>query len=427
MDKIGKYHLLRKLGEGSTSEVYLSFDPFGDRDVAVKIAYPKALKDPESGHLYRKIFQTEASLAGKLNHPHIVAIYDAVIDDPLSYIVMEFVEGGTLEKYCASDNLLPIDRVIDIIYKCTRALEFARKGGIIHRDLKPANILLIGDDEQVKISDFGSAIVAGSGIEPVEGVGSPAYMSPEQAQSQPLDFRTDVYSIGVVMYQLLVGRLPFVGQSYQSVLHQVVNIEMPPPSNFRLDIPEKVEAIVMKAAAKKRADRFQSWDDFGSALQSALKPGPGGARKDWHDATESEKFEMLKSLAFFADFSDTDLWEVLKFGTWQSFPPDLAVMREGEACDFFCVIVSGEVQVSRLGKPIVNLQAGECVGEMAYLGRKNKHRSADVTAVGEVQVVNIHTQDLDLASETCRNRFDKAFLAILVERLALSNARFTGA
>jgi serine/threonine protein kinase len=427
MDKIGKYHLLRKLGEGSTSEVYLSFDPFADRDVAVKIAYPKALKDPERGHLYRKIFETEASLAGKLDHPHIVAIYDAVIDDPLSYIVMEFVEGGTLEKYCAFDNLLPIERVIDIIYKCTRALEFARKGGIIHRDLKPANILLIGDDEQVKISDFGSAIVAGSDISPVEGVGSPAYMSPEQAQRQPLDFRTDIYSIGVVMYQLLTGGLPFQGQNYKSVLHQVVNMEMPPPSNFRLDIPEKVEAIVMKATAKKREDRFQSWDEFGNALQAALKPAQGDARKDWHDTTESEKFEMLRGLAFFADFNDAELWDVLKIGTWQSFPPGITIMHDGEACDFFCVIVSGEVRVSRHGKLITILEAGECVGEMAYLSRKNKLRGADVASVGEVQVIIIRTADFELASESCKNRFDKAFLAILVERLTLSNARFTGA
>jgi hypothetical protein len=229
------------------------------------------------------------------------------------------------------------------------------------------------------------------------------------------------------MYQLLTGKLPFQGQSYQSVLHQVVNMEIPPPSNFRLDIPEKVEAIVMKATAKKREERFQSWDDFGNALQAALKPEPGGTRKDWHDATESEKFEMLRSLAFFAEFSDAELWEVLKIGSWQSFPPGITIMREGEAGDFFCVIVSGEVRVSRHGKLIASLEAGECVGEMAYLSKKHKQRGANVEAVGEVQVINIRTADLELASESCRYRFEKAFLAILVERLALSNARYTGA
>jgi serine/threonine protein kinase len=255
MDKIGKYHLLRKLGEGSTSSVYLSFDPATERDLAVKIANPKVLHDPNTGFFYRKIFETEASLAGKLDHPYIVAIHDAVYDaDADSYIVMEFVEGGTLEKYTAFDNLLPLDRVVDTIFDCTLALEFTHRGGIIHRDLKPANILLIGEQEEVKISDFGSAIVAGSGIEPLEGI----------------DFRTDIYSIGVVTYQLLTGRLPFKGDTTQSVLDLLIKAEFPPPSDFRLDIPEKLEAIVLKAMAKNPADRFQSWDRFGKALQQAL-------------------------------------------------------------------------------------------------------------------------------------------------------------
>ncbi len=268
MDKIGKYHLLRKLGEGATSDVYLSFDPTTERDLAVKVAKSKVLQDPKLGFYYRKIFETEAALAGKLNHPNIVAIYDAVYGETESYIVLEFVEGGTLERYCGSDNLLPIWRVIDIVFACTLALEFTHSGGIIHRDLKPANILLIGTDEDVKISDFGSAIVPG--VEPLAGIGSPSYMSPEQAQQNPLDFRTDVYSLGVVMYYLLTGHLPFHGNSTESVLHQVVNSEMPPPSNFRLDITQRVEDVVLKATAKKREDRFKSWDKFGLALQQAL-------------------------------------------------------------------------------------------------------------------------------------------------------------
>lgn len=269
MDKLGKYHLLRKLGEGSTSSVYLSFDPATERDLAVKIADPKALQDPKMGFFFRKTFETEASLVGKLNHPYIVAIHDAVYSEEASYIVMDFVEGGTLEKYCAGDNLLPVPRAIDILYACTLALEFTHRGGIIHRDIKPANILLVGPKEDVKISDFGSAIVTGSGIKPLEGIGSPSYMSPEQAEQNPLDYRTDVYSMGVVMYQLLTGRLPFYGKDTMDVLKQIVETEPPPPSNFRLDISERLEAVVLKAMAKKPADRFQSWDRFGKALQDA--------------------------------------------------------------------------------------------------------------------------------------------------------------
>jgi len=268
MDNIGKYRLLRKLAEGSTGAVYLGYDPAGKRDVAIKIADPKALNDPRSGPAHRKILETEAALAGKLDHPNIVAIYDAVIGDPLPYVVMEFVEGGTLEKYCAFDNLLPFARVTDIIFKCARALEFANRAGVIHRDLKPANILLVGDEGQVKISDFGSAIVANSGIEPLAGIGSPAYMSPEQVSNKTLDFRTDVYSLGVVMYQLLTGRVPFYATDTASVFHQVVHSALPPPSSFRPNLPRNLEDIVLKAAAKKPEDRFQTWNDFGGALQA---------------------------------------------------------------------------------------------------------------------------------------------------------------
>ncbi|HEX2567592.1 MAG TPA: serine/threonine-protein kinase, partial [Burkholderiales bacterium] len=138
LTQIGKYPVLRKLGEGATSEVYLCTDPFNSRDVAVKVAFPESFQDPDRGKLYRKLFLTEASLAGKLQHPHICQIYDAVAEEKLHYIVMEYVNGGTLEKVCRSDALLPVDRIVEIVFKCTRALEFAHKQGVIHRDIKPA-------------------------------------------------------------------------------------------------------------------------------------------------------------------------------------------------------------------------------------------------------------------------------------------------
>src|SRR5689334_15926849 len=149
-EKIGKYPVVRKLGEGASSQVYLCHDPFGNRDVAIKVVFPEAFDDPEHGRLYRKLFLTEASLAGKLQHPHICQIFDAVAEESLNYIVMEYVDGGTLERFCRADGLLPVDRVVEIAFKCSRALEFAHKAGITHRDIKPANILLTGETD-VKI------------------------------------------------------------------------------------------------------------------------------------------------------------------------------------------------------------------------------------------------------------------------------------
>ena len=145
MDKIGKYDIIRELGRGATATVYLGNDPFAQRDVALKVAFPEILKNPERGKLYTHLFLNEASLVGKLMHPHIVQIFDAVVAEDLCYIVMEFVPGGTLEDLAAPDKLLPIERVVEIIFKCTRALDFANRIGITHRDIKPANILFPGN------------------------------------------------------------------------------------------------------------------------------------------------------------------------------------------------------------------------------------------------------------------------------------------
>ena len=229
MERIGKYEIRERLGEGMTSIVYLAHDSFANRDVAIKRLYSEALNDPLRGQLYRRLMVTEASLAGKLNHPHIVQIYDAVLSDDESYIVMEYVAGGTLEPFCQPDNLLPYDRLVEIIFKCTRALDYAYHEGITHRDIKPANILLANRDNlggDIKISDFGAALLATETDKTqVSGVGSPAYMSPQQVRELQLDHRTDIYSLGVVMYQLLSGRLPFHASNNYSMIYQITSLE----------------------------------------------------------------------------------------------------------------------------------------------------------------------------------------------------------
>jgi len=250
MKKIGKYEVIRELGRGATSVVYQAYDPFQSRQVAVKVVFPEALGDKEHGKRYRKLFVTEASLAGKLSHPHIVAIYDAVADDEASYIVMEYVDGTTLERHARADDLLPLSQVIEIIYKCAKALDFASRNGVIHRDIKPANILLTGETD-IKISDFGAALTTASETTQISGIGSPAYMSPEQVREQQLTYQTDIFSLGVVMYQMLTGRLPFQGTNNYSMIYQIMNVEPLPPSALRADIPPDIDRVVMRALEKE--------------------------------------------------------------------------------------------------------------------------------------------------------------------------------
>jgi serine/threonine protein kinase len=422
--QIGKYPVLRKLAEGATSEVYQCNDPFNGRDVAVKVAFPETFQDPDRGKLYRKLFLTEASLAGKLQHPHICQIYDAVAEESLNYIVMEYVDGGTLERFCRADALLPVDHVVELAFKCSRALEFAHKAGITHRDIKPANILLTGETD-VKITDFGAALIATGDTTQVSAIGSPAYMSPEQVREHALDHQTDIYSLGVVMYHLLTGRLPFQGANNFSLIYQITNVEPEPPSSFRPEIPEAVDAIVRHAMAKDLTERYRTWEHFSLDLAEAFRARHAGAYPAQVFA-DSDKFETLRKLPFFRHFSDAELWEVARMSVWRHAGQGEMLMREGEPGDFFCVLADGQVKVTKKGKLLNLLRAGEPFGEMAYLSKSSHVRGADVSVVSEANIISVPTAKLAQASETCRLKFDRAFMEILVERLAMANLRLSG-
>ncbi len=425
MEQIGKYEVRKKLGEGATSEVYLCHDPFANRDVAVKVVYEERLKEGgDSARLHRKVFVAEASLAGKLRHPHVVQIYDAVVAPKMSYIVMEYVPGGTLEPFCDGKNLLPIHKVVEIVFKCTRALGFANRIGITHRDIKPANILLSGATD-IKISDFGAALMASSTQTQISGIGSPAYMSPQQIKEQPLNHQTDIYSLGVVMYQLLTGTLPFTATNNFSVMYQITNVEPPLPSSFRKDIPAAIDRIVRRAMEKELERRYQTWGEFSLDLAEAFRSAQRDSRGE--EVADSEKFNTLRGMRFFSDFSDAELWEVLRISQWEDLPAGAVLMQDNTEGDFFCILASGEMKVTKKKKLIDILRPGDCFGEMAYLSRNSRERTADVSSTSPARIIKIGAEDLDRASDVCRHRFDRAFMSILVERLTRANTRLTAA
>ncbi len=419
--KIGKYELIKELGRGATSVVYKAYDPFQDREVAVKAVFPEALGDVENGRRYRKLFVTEASLAGKLSHPHIVAIFDAVADEEASYIVMEYVDGTTLEKYSRVDKLLPVTRVLEIIYKCARALDYAAREGVIHRDIKPANILL-SSGEDIKISDFGAALNAASDSTQITGVGSPAYMSPEQVREQQLTYQTDIFSLGVVFYQLLTGRLPFLGNNNYSIIYQIINVDPAPPSRFRAEVSPQIDAIVLRMLQKNTDDRYQTWGDLAGDLVEVL----GGSRtKEKGGMPEAEKFDTLRKLEFFHAFTDVELWEVLRLAKWHRLLREAVLIQEGDIGSSFFILASGEVQVRMQDRLLNVLKAGQCFGEMAYLGKHKFKRSASVVAATDVVVIEIRAETLPQASELCRHHFNGAFLELLVDRLGTANLRLS--
>ncbi|RLJ62085.1 protein kinase domain-containing protein [Sulfurisoma sediminicola] len=423
MDKLGKYEIIKKLGEGATATVFLGHDPFTGRDVAIKAVRASVFADGEGGKISRNLFITEASLAGKLVHPHIVQIFDAVADSDPSYIVMEYVAGGTLERFTKPESLLPVPDVVEMIFKCSRALDFAHRLGVIHRDLKPANILH-AEGTDVKISDFGAALTISSDQTQVSGIGSPAYMSPQQVMEHPLNHQSDIFSLGVVFYQLLTGHLPFLGTNNFSLVYQITHGDPIPPTQVRPDLPPCLDAIVMKALEKDLEKRYPTWDAFSFELAEAFRNEGMAALRDAR-VGDSDKFNLLRGLAFFRDFSDVAIWEVLRLSKWRRLNQGDALMREGEPGDHFCVLAEGEVKVTKQNKLLNILSAGECFGEMAYLNPERGARSADVTAMGEGLVIVVGTEALTQANQATRHEFDRAFLRILVDRLDMANTRLT--
>jgi serine/threonine protein kinase len=229
--QLGKYPILREIGRGATSHVYLARDPFADREVAIKVFMFDQNADPQTERMMHKAFLAEASLAGKLNHPHIVDILDAVAEPDHSSLVMEYVAGTALDAHADVATLMPREKVVEIIFKCIRALENAFQHGVIHRDIKPANILLSAEGE-TKVSDFGASFQQRLGPETTQlsGIGSPAYMSPEQMRLEPLTHQTDIYSLGVTMYRLLTGRLPYQATTQAALTYAILNTEPMRPS-----------------------------------------------------------------------------------------------------------------------------------------------------------------------------------------------------
>lgn len=420
LQKIGKYQILKELGKGATSAVYLGMDPFANRKVAVKLVQRDVLGDKENGKRFRKLFLTEASLAGKLSHPHIASIFDAVADEEGSYLVMEYVEGGTLEQHTTHDNLLPVNKIIEIVFKCSKALDYAHRHGVIHRDIKPANILL-AQDTDIKISDFGAALTTASETTQISGIGSPAYMSPEQVQEHQLTHQTDIFSLGVVMYQLLTGSLPFKATNNYSMVFQIINVDPPMPSIFRPEISSAVDQIVKKMLHKRLEQRYQTWDDLAQDLVRVFND----LQTPEEAVPDTEKFNTLRGLAFFRSFGDVDIWQVLHISNWHRVPADTMLIREGETGTSFFILAAGDVKVTRNGRVLSILKPGECFGEMACIGRRQARRSASVATISEITVIEIKSEALNAATEHCRHQFTSACLELLVVRLESADVRLS--
>jgi serine/threonine-protein kinase len=268
--RLGRYEVERHLGRGGMGDVYLVRDTVINRRAALKTIRLDADLDPKQTIEIRQRFYREGQTAGALTHPNIVTVYDVGEDLGMSYIVMEFIEGQTLTQWMRKQRFT-VAQVKHVVHAAAMALEYAHENGVFHRDVKPDNIML-GKTGLVKVMDFGIARVVQSDLTKTGSVmGTPAYMSPEQAQGQKIDARSDVFSLGVILYELLTGRKPFQGDTFPSLMFAILKEEPKPPSQVDPAVSPGWDAIVLRALAKDREKRYASARDFAHAV----KEGPG--------------------------------------------------------------------------------------------------------------------------------------------------------
>ena len=268
---LGRYKIISEIGQGAMGVVYKAVDPFIDRTVAIKTINLNLSKTELEE--YEARFQQEIKAAGRLNHPNIVTIYDVGKTDQVAYMAMEYLEGVELKDMIATGQIPPADQVVDIIAQVADGLHFAHQQDIVHRDVKPSNIMVLKNNALAKITDFGIARLPNSAVKTMTGLilGSPRYMSPEQVIGKAIDSRSDIFSLGVVLYEALTGVAPFDGDNVNAIMYATVNTTPAPPSSHSRHVPAMLDLIVAKAMAKLLEDRYQSIKELAEDLREVRR------------------------------------------------------------------------------------------------------------------------------------------------------------
>jgi serine/threonine protein kinase len=421
MNQIGKFQLLKVLGKGASATVYLALDTFSGNEVALKVLDPEVVQSPDFDRTTTMQFMTEASLAGKLSHPHIVSILEASVSEDSGYIALEYVPGGDLFQYTTPGKLLSPEDAIQVAFKCCGALDYAFRQGIVHRDIKPANIMVVSGTD-IKVADFGAAYLRAETGAQLGAIGSPSYMSPEQVKGEPLDYRSDMFALGVVLYQLFTGQLPFAAPTLDELFDKILGDPTAAPSSLRPGLSKDIDGIILRMMVKNPEERYPSWADV--ALDIA-KVG----RLSVYQSTipDSEKFLALKKVGLLSQLDDAGLWELAQAGKWSRVPPRAVLVREGETGKSLFFLGSGNAKVTRQGRLLNVLDAGECIGEMAYIKEGGILRQATVETMADVLLVEFEQEMLAGVSLKCRYQLSLALMHSLVDRLSLADERLVGA
>jgi len=417
-DKIGKYKLIREVGRGATATVYLAEHPQYPDPVALKLVRfdDKAKDEAKWNRRLMKLLRAERDVSTRLDHPNIIKIFDTTVEKDYAYIVMEYFPGTTLEQYCSFQNLLPLHRVIGMIFKCAMALDYAYRQGIVHRDIKPANIL-VDDQDNVKITDFGLALniskKSASDSTFIMGVGSPAYMSPEQIKGYPLNQKTDLFSLGVVLFHMLTGRLPFRAKNPAQLIYKIINTEPPQVSQINSELPEQLDGVIRRALEKDLYSRYKNGADFAKDLSAVRYK----ILDDNSAPVDSTRYSILRKMPFFTEFEDVEIWEILRISRWRKVEANTLLIREGDSDQRFGIIIEGRVEMSVDGHRVCELAYGEVFGELAYLDQQDHRHACTAVATTGTVYLEINPSALSLATDECQDAFRSRLVTIVARRL----------
>ena len=422
--RIGKYNIVREVGRGATAVVYLAQAPDEPDPVAIKLVRFKDKGKDESKWTRRlvKLLRAEATVAGRLDHPNIIRIHEAFTGEEEAYVVMEYFPGETLERYCSFEHMMPMHRAITIVFKCALALDHAYMNGIVHRDIKPANILIDAEDN-VKITDFGLAMNINKKIETdstfIMGVGSPAYMSPEQIKAYPLNQKTDLYSLGVVLFHLLAGRLPFRAANPAQLVYKIINTDPPALLQLNPDLPEGIDDVIRKALAKDLYSRYRNGAEFAKDLSAVRYK----ILDDSFVPPDTSRFGILRRLNLFTEFDDIEIWEILRLASWRKAGERAVIYREGDEDERFGIVLEGEIELSVRGRVVVRLGPDSVFGEQGWLDALDHRHSTTIIVSKALTYIEINPSAMALATDEVRERFRVLLASVVARRLAEAERR----
>ncbi|MBF0553552.1 MAG: protein kinase [Nitrospirae bacterium] len=431
--KMGRYEIHSILGEGAMGVVYRGHDTIIDRVVAIKTVKMENVDSPQKINELIEHFYHEARIAGKLSHPNIAHIYDVGQDNGVHYLVLEYVEGITLKSAISEQAEMPLLEKLRILADIGRTLHYAHQRGVIHRDIKPANIMLL-NNSHIKIMDFGIAMLTSSAEgQDIQGglLGTPAYLSPEQIEGAGLDRQTDVFSLGVLSYEFLSGKKPFIAGTIHELLDKILNSEPTLPHKINPRLDESLGRLIMKALEKKKERRCQSASEFADLLELYAGQMDMERTQNISGIGNYDKRVLAETLkkkyTFFSDFTTEELLKIISISTYKTYKKDASIFNEGDIGTKMFILISGNVRITKVFKDnkeetlLAVLKAGECFGEMAVMDASPRFAAA--TADSDCVTIAISDVILRNSEPKLCLKLYKNLAAVLSEKLRNSDMK----